>query len=173
MVQIYYMVTFVLSLMLTTFYVFVWRRRYEVNITALFMMIPVMNFAFLEMYNEPNLQIVLFGLKIEYIGGCFFPWFISLCIMNLCGIRLGYRLRFAAFTLCALVYCSVLTIGQEGSWFYKSITIVQENNVYVAVKEYGFMHTVFYLLLVLQEQLKYIDNTNLQSSHLTGGNFFN
>ena len=149
MVQIYYMVTFVLSLMLTTFYVFVWRRRYEVNITALFMMIPVMNFAFLEMYNEPSLQIVLFGLKIEYIGGCFFPWFISLCIMNLCGIRLGYRLRFAAFTLCALVYCSVLTIGQEGSWFYKSITIVQKNSVYVPVKEYGFMHTVFYLLLVL------------------------
>ncbi len=149
MIQIYYMVVFVLSLMLTTFYVFVWRRRYEVNITVLFMLIPVMNFAFLEIYNEPNLQIVLFGLKIAYIGGCFFPWFISLCILNLCGIRLGYRLRFASFTLCALVYCSILSIGQEGSWFYKSIVISQKDGIYVPIKEYGLMHSFFYVVLAI------------------------
>ena len=149
MIQIYYMAAFVLSLMLTTFYVFIWRRRYEVNITILFLLIPVMNYAYLELFDEPDLQIVLFGLKIVFLGGCFFPWFISLCILDLCGIRLGYRLRFASFALCAAVYCSVLTIGEEGSWFYKTIEVVQKNNVWIPVKEYGFMHTVFYAVLAL------------------------
>ena len=149
MIQIYFMITFVLSLMLTTFYVFVWRRRYEVNITVLFLLIPVMNYAFLECYNEQNLEIVLFGLKICYIGGCFFPWFISLCIMNLCGIRLGYRTRFLSFAVSAAVYCSVLTIGQEDSLFYKSIYLTQKDNVWIPVKEYGPMHTVFYMALAL------------------------
>ena len=149
MIQIYYMAAFVLSLMLTTFYVFVWHRRYEVNITALFLLIPVMNFAYLELFNEPNLQIVLFGLKIVYLGGCFFPWFISLCILDLCGIQLGYRIRFASFTLCAVIYCSVLTIGEKGSWFYKSIEVVQKNGVWIPVKEYGFMHDVLYVALAL------------------------
>lgn len=149
MIQIYYMAAFVLSLMLTTFYVFIWRRRYEVNITILFLLIPVMNYAYLELFDEPDLQIVLFGLKIVFLGGCFFPWFISLCILDLCGIRLGYRLRFASFALCAAVYCSVLTIGEEGSWFYKTIEVVQKNNIWIPVKEYGFMHTVFYAVLAL------------------------
>ena len=149
MIQTYYMATFMLSMMLTAFYVFNFRRRYEVNITILFVLIPVVNLAYLEIFNEPDLQNVLFGLKIAYVGGCFFPWFITLCVLNLCGIRIDNRLRFAAFSVCTLIYCSVLSIGQKGSWFYRNIYITNQNGVWVPVKEYGFMHSLFYLILAL------------------------
>ena len=145
---LYYAGLFCLSFLLTLVYVFQWHRQNQVHITAIFILIPIVNLAYLLMYASHEADAVTALLKVVYIGGCFLPWLITLCEMNLCGlpVKRSFRMTMLLFSVC--IYLSVLTVGYS-QIFYRSLTLEQAGEAWVQKRVYGPMHAVHYVCIGL------------------------
>ncbi len=138
---------FTASLVLSGIYMLRWRKHYDVHITLIFTLIPIMNLGYLMFYRARQVEVALNAAKIIYIGGCFLGLVTMLTIFSLCGIRLRLWIRAAFLLISAAVYTSVLTVG-ESQLFYRSMTLVEVDGRLRAVKEYGVMHTVFQVMIL-------------------------
>ncbi len=141
--------TFIIAIIWSVIYTVIWQRRFDTNITFCFFMVPFINLAYYLMYTVKNADTVVFALKITYLGGVFLTWFIMLCVLNLCKIKAGKAFRLITFTINVLLYLSVLTIGINHI-FYKGIRMKRVGRTWDIVKDYGFMHTVFYVILITE-----------------------
>ncbi|MBR1744178.1 MAG: HD domain-containing protein [Lachnospiraceae bacterium] len=146
MVTALYFSMFAVSMLLTIVYAFFWHRHFDVNITILFILISISNLGFWFRNISPDLPQALLANKITYIGGCFLPYFILMCVLNLCDIRVGRFLKIVPLVISVLVYFSVLSVGYY-PWFYKETAYIKANGVVRLQTTYGLMHTVHYMVL--------------------------
>ena len=145
---LYYGIVFGIVLMLSIIYVYRWKRHFDINITLIFFLITLVCLAYTLMYHAGNVSTAIVSLKIIYIGGCYLPFFITMCVFNLCRIKIGSIPRILCFAGSTIIYGSVLSIGYT-PLFYRNIEVMVESGVVIIHKEYGIMHTVFYFLLGL------------------------
>ena len=146
----FYLCTFIAAIILSVIYIFRWQRRFDINITLCFFLVPFVNLAYLLMYTVNKADTVIFALKITYLGGVFLTLFIMLCVLNLCKIQVSRMFRLIAFLINVLLYLSVLTIGIYPI-FYKSLTITAaDDGKWQIVKEYSFLHPVFYAVIIIE-----------------------
>ena len=148
MVTLYYEVMFGLSLALTLLYAAMWHKHFDVHITLIFVIIPIANLGYVQMAHAETLQAALNGNKILYIGGCYLLLFIMLSVLTLCRINLPRWSRAVLILLTSGVYATILSAGNSRI-YYKSLKFEIINGAGVLHKEYGFMHTVFYIMLAL------------------------
>ena len=148
MSTVFYGILFLISLCFAAGYVYIWHKHFDVNFNMIFTLVPIACLGYYLLARSVNLESALFAQQIIYIGGCFLQLFIALSIFNLCKINIPKWVRTAMFTVCALVYGSVLTIGRTNI-FYSSVDFVFAGGVPVLMREYGFMHTVFYVVLIM------------------------
>jgi len=148
MFTIYYAVLFILSFFLTVIYVFQWHKHFDVNLTAIFILIPVANLSFCFMYGATDAEAAVSGLKTIYLGGCFLPWLTTMCAAGLCGINVSRPVRVGSFILTAAMYFGVLSIGHN-TLFYRTYEWVKIDGSWTLIKQYGPLHGVFYVLLGL------------------------
>lgn len=146
---LFYLYTFIAALILTVIYTFLWQRRFDTNITFCFLMVPFINLAYYLMYSVKNADAVVFALKITYLGGVFLSWFIMLCVLNLCKLNVGKGFRLITFLINVVLYLSVLSIGVYPI-FYKGIRVRRYGRTWQILKDYAFMHTVFYAVIVME-----------------------
>ena len=146
--MIYYSAIFAVSLLLSCIYVFLWHKHFDVNMTLVYMLIPLANLAYVFRAGTLDPDAVMISQKIIYVGGCFLPWFSAMCIAGLCRIHVGRYVRIVSFLLTTAMYCSVLTIGYNGM-FYRSYEVGSADGMTVISKTYGPMHTAFYGMVIL------------------------
>ena len=149
MIEMYYILTFALSMLLTGIYMFIWHKHFDVHITLIFVLIPVSNLGYMLFTRASSLETALAANKIIYLDGCFLQMILMLAIFSLCEIRLSRWLRVVFLALSTALYLSVLTIG-DSSLFYTDVRLVTlpEGGQFLA-KHYGVMHTVFYGMVIL------------------------
>ena len=149
MANFVYLILFILTVILTGIYVFKWQRHYNVNITVIFTLLPIVNFSYVLSAYARDFQSSLIALKLIYLGGAFLPFFFMLAIYELCTVKVSRVLRTAGYVVNSLSYLSVLTIGYF-PLFYKSVRLaLRDDNSIILIKEYAPMHSVFYALLFL------------------------
>ena len=148
MVMYYYLGMFIVSIIMSLIYLYNWQRHFDVNITAIFVIVPIVNITYFLMYCSHSLDAAVLSLKIIYIGGAFMPWFVTMCAFNLCKIKIKRTVRLITLFLSAVIYGFTLTIGYSPI-FYKSITLEEVGGVSIHHRVYGPMHTVFYVLIIL------------------------
>jgi putative two-component system response regulator len=119
-----------------------------VNFTLIFTLIPIACLGYLLSALARSLEAAIIGQQIIYIGGSFLQLFIVFSIFNLCKVEVPKYLRLILFAFCAIVYASVLTIGHL-DWFYTKVSFEMIGSRPILHKEYGIMHTVFYVLVCL------------------------
>ena len=146
MVVTYYATLFGLSLALSLVYVFIWHRHFDVHFTLIFTLIPISNLGFLLMSISSNLEEALVANDMAYLGGCFLMLFILMCILDQCNMKMPKPMRVSFFLITMAIYGTVLSAGWL-PYFYKSVDLVKENGASSLVKTYGFMHTLFYVML--------------------------
>ena len=56
MIDTYYLTAFIISAILTGVYMFVWHKHYDVHITLLFALVPVVNLGFLLVSRSQSLE---------------------------------------------------------------------------------------------------------------------
>lgn len=146
MLEVFYGATFILSLLLAGVYVYIWHKHFDVNFTMIFTLVPVACLG----YYLSSVAVTLDGAirvqQIIYIGGSFLQLFVLMSIFNLCKINVPKWVRAALFAVCAALYASVLTIGKK-DFFYKNVSLDIKDGRAVIVREYGFMHTVFFIVV--------------------------
>ena len=77
MLLLYYKTAFAVSFLLTLIYVAIWDRRFDVNITAIFMLVPITNLGHVFMAAAQTQQEAATAVKVIYIGACFMPFFVT------------------------------------------------------------------------------------------------
>ena len=115
---IFYELTFALSLALSILYVLIWNKHYDINISAIFILIPIANIGYLFSSIAINANEATIANKIIYLGGCFLTFFITMSVWNLCNIKVNRYIRFLLFALSTFMYILVLTIGYR-DYYYK------------------------------------------------------
>lgn len=148
MVALYYEVIFGISFLLTVIYVMIWRKHFDLNLTVIFILVPIVNLGYYLYANSADKYAAMNAYKIIYIGSCFLPFFVTMCVLNLCEIEVPRPLRFFAFLINTTLYVFVLTVGKT-PYFLKSLTV--HHNVFgtEVKKEYGPVHTAFLVVIIL------------------------
>ena len=142
MAALYYGITFAVSLALMLVYMFSWHKHFDMHITLIFVLVPVVNLGYVLLAGAQTTEAALTANKLSYIGGCYLQLILMLAVFSLCRIKLNRWIRIAFLVLSTVVYLSSLTIG-ESTLFYESVTFEQVDGIPVFEKQYGIMHTAF------------------------------
>ena len=148
MIDAYYLSAFVVSAVLTGLYMFIWHKHFDVHITLVFVLVPVVNLGFLLLSRSRSLGEAVTANEIAYLGGCFLQLLIMLSVFSLCHIHMNRWIRVAFFALSLSVYLATLTQGSR-DLFYTSLSLVRRDGGSVLQKEYGVMHHVFLGMVIL------------------------
>ena len=116
--------------------------------TVIIALIPLINMAFFMMYVDPSPGSVQAWLKVCYLGGCYLPWIILMCVTGLCGFKVHRLLRVGTFLVSTIFYGLALSIGYS-TLFYTDMRINQSGGTTVIAKYYGPLHIAYYAVLFL------------------------
>ena len=141
-----YLTALIFSLLLTLVYAIKWHRHFEVHLTLYYSFVPIALAGYVLFSTANSLETALIANKIIYIGGCFLPFFMMMCVLEHCGIPFhkGFRVFFLAYA--CIMYLGVLTAGHL-PYFYKTVTFEKVGDFTLLHKTYGIMHTFFYAYL--------------------------
>ena len=148
MILLYYKIAFAVSFLLACLYVIVWDRRFDVNITAIFMLVPITNLGHVFMAAAQTMQEASTAVKVIYIGASFMPFFVTMGLFNLCRIQVSRLVRGLLFVLPCLVFASVLSIGYY-PLFYSNIELTELGGATNLIRSYGPMHALYYPMVVI------------------------
>ena len=146
----YYISLLVISLVIVVIYAFIFHKHFDVNITIMAVLIPVVCLSSVLVASSKTIEEALTGLKLTYIGGCFILLSAMFLIFNICGVNIKPWIRAVLVLISSVVFCSSLTIGYN-SLFYKTtptLAFTDDGVAYITNKEYGFMHGVFYATVI-------------------------
>ena len=145
---IYYSILFGLSVLLGVLYALIWHKHFDVHITLIFLITPIVNLGYLLVSLSTNLDEALLANKITYIGGCYLLLMILYAVFSLCKIKIPVWLRILFLVISSIIFLFSLTIGYT-TLFYKNVDIEFINGATVLTnKEYGFMHTIFIIMVI-------------------------
>ncbi|MBP5417812.1 MAG: HD domain-containing protein [Clostridiales bacterium] len=146
---LYYEILLALSVLFSLIYAFMWHKHFDVNITLVFILVPIGMLAHLGVAMSDTIEEALFATKVNYITGVFTILFVMLTIMNLCQLKVPKFLRGLLSCITMAVYIPVLTIGKS-SMFYKHVELTSKYGISILTeKEYGVMHEVLMQWIML------------------------
>ncbi len=148
MVILFYKACVGLSAVMLLLFVMEWRKNAAFEYMFTFALVPVVNLGYVWLADSDNLEEAMIAQKIIYIGGCFLNLFLLFGIFSICNIKLKSWVKtlliFAAF----LMYGGTLTMD-KGELYYKSVTFKKVGELTLLEKEYGPIHTVFYIYMIV------------------------
>lgn len=139
---LYYQILMWLSFLLTMIYCFIWHKRFNINFTLMFVLIPIANLGFYMLADSEIQSEAVIATKLDYIGGCFVTTFMVFAVFSLCKISLPKALRGAFIAADMLIYLSVLTMDNN-TIFYKTEHFYIKDGIGVLEKQYGICHHLF------------------------------
>jgi HD-GYP domain-containing protein (c-di-GMP phosphodiesterase class II) len=145
---IYYGSISILSYVLLVIYLFRWHKHLDAHMTVIFALIPAINLSYWLMYSSADPEAVMTCLKLSYLGGCFLPWVLTMCVAGLCNFRVSGLTRIATFLVSTVFYLLVLTMGNS-ELFYKGLSVSKSGGRIILSKIYGPTHTAYYVSLFL------------------------
>ena len=148
MVLAYYVTICILSFCCCV--LFFWRvhSHFSPMYSLIFILALSAHLSYVMLALSENVREALLANKMLYIGGCYLQMIGMFLIISICNLRPSKLIRFLMVLFSTIVYGGVLTVGYLPV-FYKSVEIEKRNGVTVLIKEYGPMHTMFYIEIVL------------------------
>ena len=120
MAMYYYYAMLIMSIIFVIVYAFIFHKHFDINLTILTALVPVINLGFVMMGKAARIDEALIALRLTYIGGCFVLTSAMFLIFNVCGVPLNPWIRTVILAVSSIVYMSTLTIGYN-DLFYKGI----------------------------------------------------
>ena len=146
----FYFAMFGISIVMTIVYAIIFHKHFDANLTIVNVLIPIINFGFVLMALAKSPEEAIISLRLTYLGGCFLIVAVMFLIFNTCGIKLHPWFRATCITVSSIVFVTTLTIGYSDI-FYKGMPSIATayGATYITDKHYGFMHTIFYVMVVV------------------------
>jgi len=143
---LYYILLVILSAINLIIYITKQDRRSDSNISVVFYISFISTVGYLTLATSTNIETALLANKIIYFGGCFLLPHILFATLRLCNYTIPRLLTFLVITVNVIMFASVLSIGHLNI-FYKSNVLKHAYGISYIEKEYGFMHTLYYIIL--------------------------
>ena len=140
-----------ISLLLVIVYAFIFHKHFDTNLTIMTVLIPIINMGFVLMASAVHVEEALIALRLTYLGGCYLLPAAMFLIFNICGINLKPWMRVVILAISTGVYVTTLTIGHSDIFYVgmPSLAFNSDSSAYITDKHYGFMHTIFYVMVVV------------------------
>lgn len=148
MVLSFYVVICVLSLACCV--LFFWNKRsyYPVLYALVYLLALVSHVCYVLLAVSKDVREALIINKGIYVGGCFFPLVGMLIVLSICQIKVPKWVYFILILIASAVYVLAFTAGYSPV-FYKNVEIEQRYGITVLIKEYGPLHSCFYMMIGL------------------------
>lgn len=148
MVLAYYIIVCVLSLI--SCMVFFWNKRsyYPILYAMVFVVSIIPQFCYVLLALAKDVGEAVTINKFLYLGGSFLPLIGLFVVLSICQIKIPKAVRFIMILFPSAIYGLALTVG-HWDMYYKSVDIAQRNGVTVLVKEYGPLHSLFNVQIIL------------------------
>ena len=148
MVLSFYVVICVLSLACCV--LFFWNKRsyYPVLYALVYLLALVSHVCYVLLAVSKDVREALIINKGIYVGGCFFPLVGMLIVLSICQIKVPKWVNFILILIPSAVYVLAFTAGYSPV-FYKNVEIEQRYGITVLIKEYGPLHSCFYMMIGL------------------------
>ena len=147
MVLLYYEILLFMSVGLTLIYAFMWHKHFDVHFTLVFAFIPISILGIVLCTRAETLEAAITANKMTYIGGCFLILFIMQSVFGLCSIKMPRLLKVLFLAISSTLLGLVAFFDHP--LFYKSVTLDRSKGYTRLVKNYAFMHSVFYAVIVI------------------------
>ncbi|MBO7326598.1 MAG: hypothetical protein J6U74_03710 [Clostridia bacterium] len=142
-----YGVMMAISLVLIAVYYTAIKKR-EFWLGLLFVCVALVNTGYFMLSLSKTVQFALFANDMAYLGSVFLMMCMLFTIVKLCGYNVKKELVIALTTIAGVMYFIIATSGWL-PWYYKSVAIDSVDGATVLVKEYGPLHSVYLVYLVL------------------------
>ena len=144
----YYDITLIISLALMLVYVYMWHKHFDVRITLVFALVPVINLGYCLCYRAQNLEEALAANVLTYISGCYLSPITMFAVFSLCHIRLRRWITAGLLTAGTAVFACTVFNGASGL-VYRSIEFSRTGSRPLLAKVYGPAHTVYYAIIIV------------------------
>lgn len=142
MYQIFCTVLFAVSFVLLVLLVYFFKNRISLYYAMLFCTIVVTNFGYALLSVAQNEEAADVANMTVYLGACFSPFFLLMCVTELCSVELPKMVRVAGVLVEAAIL-SVIATNRYHHLYYKSVELVQRGSVIFLEKEYGVLHLLY------------------------------
>ena len=148
MVLSFYVVICVLSLACCV--LFFWNKRsyYPVLYALVYILALLSHVCYVLLALSKDVGEAIVINKGIYVGGCFFPLVGMLIVLSICQIKVPKWVTFLLLLIASAVYAVSFTTGYSPI-FYKNVEIEQRYGITVMIKEYGPLHSLFYIMIGL------------------------
>lgn len=142
-----YGVMMAISLVLIAVYYTAIKKR-EFWLGLLFVCVALVNTGYFMLSLSKTVEFAIFANDMAYLGSVFLMMCMFFTIIKLCGYTVKKELVIALTTVAGVMFFMVATSGWL-PWYYKSVAIENIGGATVLVKEYGVLHPVYLVYLVL------------------------
>lgn len=144
----YYQIALYLTITLSGLFLWRWNRYISVAFSVVYLLMPVINVGYLRIAVAENLSEAVLANGIVYLCTCYLQLGYLVYICNFCGIKFPRLAAAPLFLLSAVIGSTALT-ALHNDLIYTSVSYVPPDKGMPGylVKEYGPLHTVYYMLL--------------------------
>lgn len=147
MVLIYGIMFLISLVLLGLFLALIWKKQKNIWMLVMYCSICVVEIGYALLSLSKTVEFALFANKLVYLGQIFLINSLYSIIYRLCGFKMNKRFSIVQIIVSTLIFGLVCTSGYLPI-YYKSATLAYQDGVAMLNKEYGPLHFV-YLLYVL------------------------
>ena len=140
---------FLLSLsLLPLYFLFVRKKQNEPWLLFLFACVAVVNLGYTLIAFANTVEFALFANKITYLGQVLIPLCMFMLISKLCGYTYKKWVLGVLIGVAVIMFAIICTTGYL-DWYYTSATIEKVDGATVLHKEYGVLHPINLIYIIL------------------------
>ena len=147
--QYTYGVIFLLSLvLLPVYFLFMRKKQSEPWLFVLFVSVAIVNLGYTLTAFSKTVDFALFANKITYLGQVLIPLCMFMLILKLCGYTYKKWVLGVLIGAAVIMFAIICTTGYL-DWYYTSATIEKVDGATVLHKEYGVLHPINLIYVIL------------------------
>lgn len=148
MASVLYTLAFLATIIMMTVLVISYKNRISIFYVMLFAAVLISNFGYMQLVSARNLEAAVYANQIIYLGGSFSPFFMLMCVADLCKIRVPSIIQSLLLTCATILFVFVSTIGYL-PYYYKTVSFTTVHGMGTLVKEYGPLHILYPIYVIL------------------------
>ncbi|MBR6812096.1 MAG: hypothetical protein IKM51_01845 [Oscillospiraceae bacterium] len=122
-------------------------KKRDIWLLLVFVSIAVCNFGYFMLSISKGLGVALNSNRVAYLGSVFLPYFMLMMVLRFCGLK---RRKSMVISLAVLGILMLAITTSPGILpiYYKTVDIVYEGGSTILVREYGPLHSLYYVYLI-------------------------
>ena len=146
MVVGYGVMTAISLVLIALYYTLIKKREFWLGL--LFVSVAIVNLGYFMLSLSKSVGFAIFANDVAYFGSVFLMMCMFFTIVKLCGYTVK---KWTAITLISIAVVMFLMVATSGwlPWYYKSVALENIGGATVLVKEYGVLHPVYLVYLVI------------------------